>query len=593
MSVDPSKLLRAAAALAAPQALESLVDQIVQIGVSVSEDGRAWLFLDEFGSLAPARGAPDWVGEVPLTLAPVEGVSWSRGWELTALTSDTGRTGLLAVGRPLATEVSGVGDLALHMGHALAAASNYAMLEQLVEQEMATAVAREEAIQLLLDNMAEGLLVVDLDGVATSVRSAAVTGWLGDIPEDGPVWSWLAGEDAALAVSFDMNFQQLSWQLLPFEVCADQMPTRIRRGERTFSLRYAEVFENGELARVMIGVSDITDALQAQADAEARQEMEAVVGALLANSRSFRSGLEELDRLVADVLEARTDDTRERLLHTVKGNGALLGFQRLAREVHRIEDALEKGTAWSDGLAARLEAAWSRARGSVQALVSADQPGVALTVEEHARFRASLVQAGVSMALVAEVDAWTAPTIGATFSRYEREVARLAEGSGRRVTVVTEGGDVRVTGAGQQAAISAMVHVIRNCMEHGFESSEDRRAAGKMAEGTLTLVAERLEDALKVTISDDGRGVDRQAVRRNADRLGLPASASLFDCLCAGSTRTEVSELSGRGVGVAALADALADIGGTAEVWTAAGQGTTFTFLLPTLQLDAEVRAAG
>lgn len=179
-------LLHHAAALARPQDLGSLLGAITDAAAADPGTSRAVLYRDDFGALAPTVDGE----EAPVDV-DVEQPTDRDGWRLLPIESDGMRLGVLALERVGPAPVEA---LLPHMGAALASAGNYAMLEDLVNQEMATAVAREAAIQLLLDSMSEGLLVVDLEGCATETRSKAVSEWLGPVPEGEPIWSWLAGE---------------------------------------------------------------------------------------------------------------------------------------------------------------------------------------------------------------------------------------------------------------------------------------------------------------------------------------------------------------------------------------------------------------
>jgi len=586
-----------AARLASPQSTASLHGTIVNLGQSASPTGRAWFFADEFGELTPASvedtDTPTWVSDIDLSCAPESGLVQSGPWQLVGIEADMMRLGVVAVEGPETSSPTGVVALSAHIAHALNSAANYAMMEDLVQQEMATAVAREAAIQLILDNMTEGLMVVNLEGEATEVRSAMVEKWLGAIPEDGSIWSWLAEGDPSLTASFEMNFDQITWDVLPFEVCASQMPERIQRGERTFGLRYTAVYEDDTFTSVVIAIADITAQLQAEADAEARREMEEIIAALIQNTRGFKDGVDELQRLVESVKEPESAVMRDRVLHTIKGNSAMLGFRRFSRLVHDLETALADGHAWDDNLRMRLEVAWVEAYTAISALISGGEDGITIYFEELERFQAVLRESSDSRQLERLIRSWTAPTVGSVFDRFGRVAQRLGTRFGRDIGIEMDGTKLRLVDEGHDSFLSTLVHVVRNAVDHGIEPPEERVAAGKLAEATIRLGAVDLGNALQFTIADDGRGIDIEKVRANAAKKGMPADAPLFDCLCAGSTKDVVTELSGRGVGMAALRDVLVEVGGAVDVQTEPGKGSTFIFTVPTMNSNMlDVRQA-
>ncbi len=132
---------------------------------------------------------------------------------------------------------------------------------------------------------------------------------------------------------------------------------------------------------------------------------------------------------------------------------------------------------------------------------------------------------------------------------------------------------------------SALVHAVRNAVDHGIERPEVREAAGKPTAGRIELRAVVERDVLVVSAKDDGAGVNWDAVQRKAHGLGLPSQSphDLEDALFADgvSTCNEVTTLSGRGVGMSAIRAEARARGGDAHVLSVAGQGTTLVVHVP------------
>ncbi len=159
-----------------------------------------------------------------------------------------------------------------------------------------------------------------------------------------------------------------------------------------------------------------------------------------------------------------------------------------------------------------------------------------------------------------------------------------------QLAVNIEDAGMRLPAEGLGEFWSTFVHVIRNAVDHGLESPRERRAAGKPEVGVLTLSTRGEESMLAVRVADDGRGIDWSSVSAVARAQGLPAAtrqdleqAIFSDGL---STKGGASELSGRGVGLAAVRAVVSPMGGSIRVESTAGQGTAFTFLLPLLKLQ-------
>jgi two-component system chemotaxis sensor kinase CheA len=126
---------------------------------------------------------------------------------------------------------------------------------------------------------------------------------------------------------------------------------------------------------------------------------------------------------------------------------------------------------------------------------------------------------------------------------------------------------------------------VRNAVDHGLESPDERSTTGKTGKGQLTFSANEDVGLVTIEIGDNGRGIDWEAIRAKARHLGLPdrADAELVDVLCheGFSSRSEVTETSGRGVGMAAVKKQVDAMGGRMAVRSTLGQGTTWSFSVP------------
>jgi two-component system chemotaxis sensor kinase CheA len=135
----------------------------------------------------------------------------------------------------------------------------------------------------------------------------------------------------------------------------------------------------------------------------------------------------------------------------------------------------------------------------------------------------------------------------------------------------------------------AVLHLVRNAIDHGIESSASRVAAGKPPTGTVTVRISRRDDVIALVVTDDGRGVDFERVRARAIELGLVDPAADLGYAELGalllrpgfSTRAEATDVSGRGIGLDAVGAALAGVGGRIAVTSERGRGTTWTAIVP------------
>lgn len=181
--------------------------------------------------------------------------------------------------------------------------------------------------------------------------------------------------------------------------------------------------------------------------------------------------------------------------------------------------------------------------------------------------------------------------LSAVTDRLPRVVRETARKVGKQVALAIDGAEIELDRAILDEIDGPLTHLLRNCIDHGLEDEAGRRAAGKPAEGRLRLDARRDRDRVVVQIADDGRGFDQARLRAAAVAAGhlteaaaaaLPdREALLLACLPGLSTKDDVTDLSGRGVGMDAVKATVESLGGTLEIESEPGRGTTFVLRLP------------
>lgn len=182
-----------------------------------------------------------------------------------------------------------------------------------------------------------------------------------------------------------------------------------------------------------------------------------------------------------------------------------------------------------------------------------------------------------------------AQPIAAVFNRVPRLLRELATTTGKHVRLVVSGEATELDKTVVERLGEPLTHLIRNAVDHGIEPVLDRLESGKHVEGTLTLSAEHRAGRMVIRIADDGRGIDRDRVLSKAIEKGLvPADAQLTDeeidnlIFAPGfSTAAEVSNISGRGVGMDVVRQNVKDLGGRITIESTPGKGTTFVLTLP------------
>jgi two-component system chemotaxis sensor kinase CheA len=189
-----------------------------------------------------------------------------------------------------------------------------------------------------------------------------------------------------------------------------------------------------------------------------------------------------------------------------------------------------------------------------------------------------------------EVIATRMTPVWQVFDRFPRAVRDLARELGKQVSLTIEGGDIEVDRSLLDEIGDPILHLLRNAVDHGIESGADRLQAGKPEEGRLVIRCSRERDSIVVIVEDDGRGIDREVVLAKARQTGVVDDEveELTDDLLLQvlgrsgfSMATKVTSVSGRGVGIDVVLTKIRALGGSAEIQSQIGRGTTFILRLP------------
>lgn len=344
-----------------------------------------------------------------------------------------------------------------------------------------------------------------------------------------------------------------------------------------------------DLARVMAGLAGVAAPGRPTAPDPPRAVDEASHAqprAAVAEQGSVRVSLPKLDALLTESGELTVTRLRvgERLneLRDLQRQ-----IERWQREWHKARPAR-----------ARLRRLGHRGRDVetvLRAAEHADQEVQAI-VQRTRELIANLAQNTAQLGTVADgigqqVVAIRLLPAGTMLGPFERLVRDLSRQIGKDARLELVGTDTELDRRILDELRDPLMHMVRNSLDHGLEPAADRLAAGKPAQGCLRMTAAQRGDRVHITIEDDGRGLDvdairETAVRRNvapAERAEAMDTAALVDLIFhpGFSTRTSVSELSGRGVGMDVVRDHVARLGGTIAVHTTPGSGTRFTISVP------------
>jgi two-component system chemotaxis sensor kinase CheA len=443
---------------------------------------------------------------------------------------------------------------------------------------------RNDAMRRLLDHVPVGLLSIDTDGRLGSECSLVASALFGSPEPDMHVWSYFAQHDASFAAKLEGGWMQLVDGVLPRELALDQLPKQLTMGDYRFRIEVLPTSSPEALEQYLMVIENMTDRDLRRAHADANLELAVSLKRFVADRAGFAAFLNDAHDLVARISGAESPTEVRQALHTLKGNALMLGFETIGEHCHCLEAFMEEAgepptIAQREELKKRID----RLESVFGSLTDANGVRVEIDRQDHSRLVEAIVSGKPRREVLERARTLLLEPVEVRFSRLAEQASAVARRIGRPapLVLVTSRG-IRMDRARYARFWSALTHVIRNALSHGIEPPEVRRAAGKPEVGTVRLLAFERADELVLEINDDGRGIDWAAVEARAIANGLPATtrsdleAALFaDGI---STSRTVDDISGRGVGLSAVAATLHELSGSVAIDTTRGMGTTFRF---------------
>jgi HPt (histidine-containing phosphotransfer) domain-containing protein/two-component sensor histidine kinase len=464
-------------------------------------------------------------------------------------------------------------------------------LEKIVSLRTVELDQRTRDMALVLENVGQGFVTISADGTMSAERSAILRTWLGEPPSSGKLVDYVSGVDSKFAGGLELGWTEVFAGIMPLELTLAQLPRRIEAAARHLQVDYRPIGGGDVPESVLVVVSDITAELERERVEAERHELMAVFERLSSDRDGLIEFCDEADGLIRRI---DGDDgppaELQRQLHTLKGNAAIFGVESVASYCHILETRMvedptpltlderrELGTRWR-AFTSRLEAM----------LGQRDIRRIEITETDIQRVLAALRHDQPANALEM-ISGWRLEPTARRFERVAEQANRLARRMGKAVRVEIDDGGVRLDPRRWAPFWSTFVHAVRNAIDHGVEDAGERKQSGKPETARVELSSAVENGALTIEIRDDGRGVDWERVRGRAIKLGLPDGThdELVEALFADglSTKDEITDLSGRGVGLAALRAAASLEGGNLTLVSEARRGTCLRFRFPLARL--------
>lgn len=480
-------------------------------------------------------------------------------------------------------------------------------LELKVNERTLELSALNGKMQALLDSLKDGFFIFDSEGRCMDISSKACLEIIETNPTGKHIWDVLKLE-AHQIPGIQRWMQTCFSEMLPFEDLADLGPKKFHHSKgREIEISYFPLRGPGnEILGIVCVTADITDLVAARHQALTDRAQVNMILSLVKNRRQIKSFVDEAESFIQQIkTEVSTDsidsDSVFRSLHTLKGSAGILSIKGIVDTCHAGEDILTsfKRTQSKDDLSllqdlcGLLPSYLEDFKINTLSMIgySIDRERDTLEIEATALhlFHALLAREAPTLRRPFEETFFFEP-IGQSFGHLSDSLKPVANMLDKLIQPVQlHGGDLKIFKEPYTPLFESLIHAFRNSLDHGIETPEVRKQKGKPEAGTLELHFSRSADgnSLSIEIRDDGGGISASILRKRLTEKGFDLSKEsdeevlqhIFDPSV--STRDQVTELSGRGVGMDAIADAVKKLKGNYRVTSEVGKWTSVQIQVP------------
>ncbi len=494
-------------------------------------------------------------------------------------------------------------------------------LEQTVAWRTSELRETKETISAMIDSLDEGFFMFGRDGICLPYFSHACIDLLEQDPVGKPVETLLKLETGSLKEWLDMAFSDQ----IPFDGIADLAPKSCKHsGGKHIKISFHLIRDqDGKISHIVGVAQDITAMVLAEKAAESERDFSKLVIAIIENRDRFSDFILDsetelsnaLGNIHADIqanIVSISPESRAsimRAFHTLKGCAGLFHLTEIHHHAHEAESELIGNESETPEELARLllkmrtvlvdnVTKYSRFIGfnpfSSDRLISVREKDILKLRESLRAMSASNMP---NEFLLPAFDRFLLhQSIDQAFSHYNLVVKQAAEKLDKNVSDVQFiNGELKLYHGPFRTLFGTCIHAFRNAVDHGLETPAERLAAGKAEAGSIIVVFNRTGEFgdLSIEIRDDGRGINEEIVRNKLRKANPdhPLVNAKYDELIqilfesGFSTKTKVTELSGRGVGLDAIRFEAQRLGGTAWLSSVLGQGSTIHIRVP-LSMD-------
>lgn len=502
-------------------------------------------------------------------------------------------------------------DVIVQLQKAQVELQNYSKnLEKMVEERTQEISSLNRTMTALLDSLKQGFFLFDAQGVCLPVSSKACHTVLEMDPKGKNIWDVFKIPENKVE-SFQKWMKTIFGEMLPFEDLAPLGPAHFPHTQGLkvqldyFPLRD----EEQKLKAIVVVATDITDLVQAQKEAEMEKARVQKILSVVQNKKQLRTffmeseeWLQVLKKEVQKEVVLWDIELTKRALHTIKGNASLYSLLDVSNVAHLTESFLveQPPEKWPKELSVaitELENGLQDFKEEVQTIMGeqalASDRRIELPQSELQKITDILRLWSKGQLLAESIHRkYFCESLHSFFTPFNEIMKKTASSLGKEILPLqVQGADLDVLPQNVSTFFSVLVHCFRNSVDHGIEDPSTREAAGKNRAGLITVTTEfvnkEAQNFLQIVIQDDGGGINPEKVKNKLLAKGISCENEtpqqliqhIFDPSF--STKEQVTEISGRGVGLDAVKSAVLDLSGQIYVESEMDKGSRFIFLFP------------
>ncbi len=480
----------------------------------------------------------------------------------------------------------------------------------------ARVIERTQKVRLILDHVQQGFLSFGNDLVVDEEYSVACVSMLGIDPKGMSVVDLIVLHNPELVSWLPRLFQALfqSTQLIYIEMLIGLIPKELMIGHRVVGMELQAIKSDGERPdKIIMVLTDKTKQRELENKLQEEEKFINMVVSVLSHSREYWDLVNDYKQFVTDELAnlIRSNDVDAelmalRVVHTFKGSFAQMNSFKMTTYLHYVEETFSKDPhetkeLWHERI---LNYDWLGALDEEQRRLNEmltesiwNKQSNSLSIEREALIQLKLhilhsIQGKLAFDLAGQVERLYHKPFMSLFESIFTTAPKMAERLNKVVhPVQILGGDFLMDTEPWYEWSKSLVHILRNQLDHGIEDPDVRGEKGKDISGNILITIEMSEASLSVSFTDDGAGINYTKLREKIVQAGFVSAAQVqlldektlnhylfYDQI---STRDQISELSGRGIGLAKVLEETKKLGGRIEVDSLLGKGTQMKFQFP------------